>query len=73
VCQADALDFLEKHKRKWFSSKQIWKGIGCKITVSTLICNMKRLRKGNSVDWKVCKQNTILYKFRSDGLRKKKV
>ena len=45
ISQSEVLEFLEKHPKEWFTTKEISEKIG--ITHGSCINNMTRLRKHN--------------------------
>jgi Mn-dependent DtxR family transcriptional regulator len=60
--QQEVYDFLKKHKRKWFTSKEIAKGLS--VSIGSVTNNLKKLRKTNSIKHKLV-NNRYKYMFKS--------
>ncbi|MBN2422564.1 HTH domain-containing protein [Candidatus Woesearchaeota archaeon] len=60
--QQEVYDFLKNNKRKWFTSKDIARGL--KVSIGSVTNNLKKLRKSTSVKFKFS-NNKYYYMFKS--------
>lgn len=60
--QQEVYDFLKKHGNRWFKSTEIARNI--RRSPSSVIVNLKSLRKGKIIDFRVFDRNYYIYRFR---------
>lgn len=52
--QQEVYYYLKKNKKKWFTSKEISKGL--KVSIGSVTNCLKKLRKSNAVDFRETKR-----------------
>lgn len=60
--QQDIYDFLKKHPKKWFTSKELSEKLG--ISIGSVTMSLKKLRESRSVKYKTTKRNMFQYMFK---------
>ena len=61
--QQEVYDFLKRHKNKWFSSKEIFKGL--RTSIGSVTNCLKKLRKNRAIDFRETKRkNQFEYRFK---------
>ncbi len=62
--QQEVYNFLKKHREKWYTSKQIAKGLG--VSLGSVTNNLKKLRQSKEILYKESpvRKNMYLYKFK---------
>lgn len=61
--QQEVYSFLKRNKNKWFSSKEISKGLG--VSLGSVMTSLKRLRESRAIDFREGKwKNQFEYKFK---------
>ncbi len=60
--QQDVYDFLKKHRNRWFKSIEIARNIG--RSSSSVVANLRSLRKGKIIDFRFFDRNYYTYRFR---------
>jgi Mn-dependent DtxR family transcriptional regulator len=62
--QQEVYEFLKKNKRKWFTSKEIAKGLN--VSLGSVTNNLKKLRSSKEILYKESskRKNMYWYKFK---------
>lgn len=61
--QQEIYDYLKKNKRKWYTSKEISKGL--KVSIGSVTSCLKKLRQSRTVQFRTSKnRNQYEYKFK---------
>lgn len=66
MSQAEVMHYLSKHRKKWYSSNDIAKGLDAPII--NVMTNLKKLRKFNFVEYKhpLSPSMNYLYKYKKN-------
>jgi len=61
--QQEIYDYLKNNKRKWYTSKEISKGL--KVSIGSVTSCLKKLRQSRTVQFRTSKnRNQYEYKFK---------
>ena len=60
--QQDIYDFLKKHPKDWFTSKELSQKLG--ISIGSVTMSLKKLRESRSVKYQTTKRNMYKYMFK---------
>ncbi|MCX8147560.1 MAG: winged helix-turn-helix domain-containing protein [Candidatus Woesearchaeota archaeon] len=60
--QQDIYDFLKKHPKRWFTSKELSQKLG--ISIGSVTMSLKKLRESKSVKFRTTKRNMFQYMFK---------
>lgn len=61
--QQEIYDYLKKHKARWFTSKEISKGLN--VSIGSVTSCLKKLRQSRTVQFRTSKnRNQYEYKFK---------
>lgn len=60
--QQDIYDFLKKHPKKWFTSKELSEKL--RISIGSVTMSLKKLRESNSIKYQTTKRNMFKYMFK---------